>query len=58
MARRWGTGTLTAVVVAIATALTVAGVMGQSHWQFALSLTAYGVELSAASEGVRVVLTL
>jgi hypothetical protein len=57
MTRRWSMGAMTAVLLAIVSALTVAG-MGVGPTQWALRLSPSGVELSATSQHVSVALTL
>ena len=55
MVRRWSMGVMAALVVAIATALSVAASSSrESHWSWAVHVSAYGVELSATSEHARV----
>jgi hypothetical protein len=51
-------GTLTAVVLAVFTALTVAAIPDDGRWQFALTFSPQGVELSATTEGARIALML
>jgi hypothetical protein len=58
MERRWRLGAVTAVVLAIATALTVAASSRSSRWEVALHLSAAGIELSATSQHTRIALTL
>jgi len=58
MVRRWSMGALTAIAVAIVSALTVAATPSGARWQFAFSLTAQGFELSATTQNARIALTL
>lgn len=58
MRRRWKLGAATAIIIGVLTALTVAMGAAEGRWRLALHLSADGVEVSAASENVRVVLTL
>jgi len=59
MMRRWSMGAVTAVVLAIVSALTVAGVsVSPARWEFALRLSPSGVELSATSQQISIALTL
>jgi hypothetical protein len=53
---RWSRGALTAVIVAIVTATTVAS--APSRWEFGLRLSADSIEFSAATQGARIALTL
>jgi hypothetical protein len=57
MLRRWSTGAVTAVVVAIFSVLTVLG-DGRDGWAFALQLSPAGIELSATSQYARIALKL
>jgi hypothetical protein len=57
MLRRWSTGAVTAVVVAILSALTVLG-DGRDGWEFALQLSPTGIELSATAPHARIALKL
>jgi hypothetical protein len=57
MLRRWSTGAMTAVALAIFSALTVVG-GGRDGWAFALQLSPAGIELSATSQYARIALKL
>jgi hypothetical protein len=56
--RRWSFGALTAVVLGICTALTVASIPSRSRWEVALHLSPSGIELSATSEHARLAVRL
>jgi hypothetical protein len=57
MLRRWSTGAMTAVALAIFSALTVVS-GGREGWAFALQLSPAGIELSATAPHARIALTL
>lgn len=58
MGRRSRVGALTAAILGVLTALAVGLGAIEGRWRVALHLSSAGVEVSAASENVRVVLTL
>ena len=55
---QWSFGALTAVVLAICTALTVASIPSHSRWDVALHLSPSGIELCATSEHARIAVQL
>lgn len=58
MGRQSKLGVVTAMIIGVLTALTVALGAIDGRWRVALHLSSAGVEVSAARENVRVALTL
>lgn len=57
MRRRWSLGALAAVIIGVLTALGVAHA-GGARWELALRVSAYGVEVSATTQNLRIALEL